>query len=101
VAKDAGIVVQDVDPTKPINRLADEPVQLGHIGHVHRNRQRLATGHLDVPGSRFGQLGTHVRDHDVGAFASKAQRNRASDAAPGACNNRDLIQKPHWILFLL
>src|SRR6184192_378096 len=47
-AADAGIVHQDIEPTKLTDRLRDETIYLRLLGHIRRDRDGMAAIHLDL-----------------------------------------------------
>ena len=87
---EAGIVYEDVQPAKRIDRLVDRRTDLLQPAHVHLHGERSAAHALDlchqvIGGTRLAQAQHHIRP-GVG----ESQRDRAPDTAGGAGDERGL-----------
>ncbi len=88
VARDAGVVDQDVQLAALFDHRVDDLLHAGRVGHVAGIDLGRAAGGADRVG-RLGQLVDAASDAGhVGAGAGQRQRDRASDAARGAGDNR-------------
>jgi hypothetical protein len=84
VESEPGVVDQDVDPALPVEDRPHGPLQVGVLGHVHR--QRVAAGVADGV-QALDPAGAAV---DGVAGAQQLQRGGAPDARRGAGDEDDL-----------
>src|SRR5258708_39624811 len=90
-----GVVDADVDAAELLRALAYRRSDARLVTHVHRQRQRLAAGTLDVLGGavdgaselrmRRGGLGG---DRDIRSLPRRPQRNGQADSAAGTGNKQ-------------
>jgi hypothetical protein len=89
-AIDSGVVDEDVDPPELGARSLGHGLEVGARRHVGAHDAHAASQAFDLTGrtlrSRLVQLG----DDDIGAHPGQLQRGGASDAAAGACNDRNV-----------
>jgi len=89
-----GVVDQDVDPAVPVERRADQPLELVRLSGVGSERHRgVRTDGVET----FG-LGVEVRllaarEHDFGAPLDERVGDGAADAAACAGDNRNPVLK--------
>ena len=91
VARDRGVVHEDIEPAEFRERLLETVFHLRGVGHVHRDGQRFAPGGRDFPGERGELIGAACRQHNLGARLGQRQRCGAADALRRAGNESDFI----------
>jgi hypothetical protein len=94
VGRDAGVVVEDVDPAEALRRRAHHLLDLRLVGHVHGLRERGAVPTLAH--RLLGRLAADVGDADLGALLREEDRRFAAHSAAGAGDHADLaVQTSH------
>jgi len=101
VAQDAGVVDQDVDAAKGIERGLNNPFRVLRLGDGQRRNHRLAAGGLDLlhhrlrrasVGAGTVEVRADVVDDHARAFRRQQHRNAATDAAPRAGDDRNFTR---------
>jgi hypothetical protein len=99
VAKDPGVVDEDVEAAELVERLLDHPLGAGEVGDVLRICSGFSAGGFDLDDDLLRrrvvvafarERGTEVIDDDVRAGLRQRKRVRPADAASGAGDNRNL-----------
>ena len=102
VARDAGVVDEDVDLAVRVERGLDQRLSGFRLRHVRLNGQRLAAERLDLLRGllRRGRV-ARVREADVGALLGEPQRDGLADAArPARDHGRLASQIDHRLRVL-
>src|SRR5581483_5290005 len=95
VARDAGIVDEDVDPAPLLEDLVDHRLDVARVGDVHLEIERAAAELLDRGDGLFGAPGIQIGDDDVGASLREGFGNGAADALRRAGDDGMLAVKVH------
>ena len=92
---DAGMVVQDVDPTVLVQRSGNELLDRRVIADIGRDRLGATTDSVDVAGRCFAGYLVPVGDHHHRPFPGHDHGAGAADAGPCACHHGDAIFQNH------
>ena len=85
------VVDEDVGRAEPLGRRGDDPLAIGRLGDVRRDRQDLRPGSLRNRRRRmFEQVPSPSRDRDPRALAGEGARDGEADACAAAGDDRDL-----------
>src|SRR5262249_8191436 len=93
--RDAGVVVEDVDPTQETHRLVDQVLRLRPVTGIGRDADRLATRRAESGDGGLGRGRVDVADDDPGALTREGERAGAPEARAGAGDDGDAILEAH------
>jgi hypothetical protein len=91
---DAGVGDEDVDAAVALRRRGDAGLDLVLAGDVHRDRQRLAAGGLDLLGDGGRRLEIEVGDHRDRALGGEPPGDSPAETARRAGDDRNPSFKP-------
>ena len=91
-----GVRDDDIEPPEFLHGAVDHRLDLGFIGHVYLDCDRLAIrARRDLRGSRLGGFLVQVRDDDMRAFLREPRRDRLPQSLPAAGDKRNpILQQP-------
>ena len=98
---DRGVVVQNVQPTEMLDRLAHHRLDAVGIGGVEPQRQPVAFQRI---GGALRRFQIDIGAHDFRAFTRQAQRGRRADTTAAAgydCHFACQTLHPFYLLSLL
>ena len=90
---DAGIVDHDVDPPPLGVGGLGEGMNLLPAGDVETPGDRFAPGRVDFAGERFEPIEAPGAQHDFCAGTAELARDALADAAAGAGDQNDLVER--------
>jgi hypothetical protein len=99
---DAGVVEGHVEPAEGVHRAVDEGGDLGLVGHVAGDAERLMTGGGQLVGGGAEPVLVDVGEHDSGAGCGEGLGGVTPHARAGAGDDGDLVAKVvGWVHCLL
>ncbi len=87
-AADARVVAEDVHAAEPLDRRVGQRLHLRGIGDVGEHPIDLGAG-VQLRHRSFQRVGLHIAEHDVRTFRGEPLRERESDPAGSAGDDRD------------
>ena len=91
VARDGGVVDQDVERAEFREQLLEAGFHLRGVGHIHRHGERLAARGFDFRDERRKLFRVARGDGDFRAGFGERQRSGAPDSLRRTCNESDFI----------
>ena len=92
---DAGVVVEDVEPSEALDGVVDHGAGVVLPRDIGLHEAGLAAGIGDLADGLLARIGRELRDNDLGTLRREHLGRDATHPAPRAGDHRDLAVEPH------